>query len=124
MEVGQTLATALSLVAAAATGSSAPPQVETPACPPDATNCSRASGQIIYVERVDPDGDGDAHFVLASAASITAPGLSVIDVAAGLRPDPLPRPGDLLAASGPVYEGSYGQRQIEADRVAVRRVAR
>jgi hypothetical protein len=95
-----------------------PPALRAPPCPADASNCERASGRILYVERVDPDGDGDAHFVLVSDESVTAPGVSVIDVEAGLRPDPLPRPGDMLAAAGPVYEGSYGQRQIEA--VAIR----
>lgn len=74
---------------------------------------------MLYVERVDPDGDGDAHFVLASAQSITAPGISVIDVRPELRPSPLPGPGDALAASGPVLPGSYEQRQIQADAVAV-----
>ena len=92
-----------------------------PPCPAGAPNCERASGRIVYVERVDPDGDGDAHFVLVSGESITAPGVSVIDVEANLRPDPLPRPGDMLAAAGPVYEGSYGQRQIEAVAVRVAR---
>lgn len=91
-----------------------------PPCPP-ADNCERASGEILYVERVDPDGDGDAHFVLLSREGITAPGVSVIDVRVDLRPSPLPRPGDQLAASGPVYEGSYGQRQIQADAIRFRR---
>ena len=83
-------------------------------CPAGLSNCAEASGRIIYVERVDPDGDGDAHFVLASTDSITAPGLSVIDVKRSLRPHPLPGPGDRLSAAGPVYTGSYGQRQIQA----------
>jgi len=100
------------------------PSLRAPPCPEGAVNCERASGRVVYVERVDPDGDGDAHFVLVSDEGVTAPGISVIDVEAGLRPDPLPRPGDLLAASGPVYEGSYGQRQIEADAVRFRRVRR
>jgi hypothetical protein len=89
-----------------------------PACEPAATNCETASGSVLYVERVDPDGDGDAHFVLASEESITAPGVSVIDVRTDLRPHPLPGPGDLVAAAGPVYPGSYGQHQIEAVAVA------
>jgi hypothetical protein len=72
------------------------------------------------VQRVDPDGDGDAHFVLASVEGITAPGVTVVDVSAELRPRPLPGVGDLLAAAGPVHPGSFGQRQIEA--VAVRAV--
>jgi hypothetical protein len=90
-------------------------------CPPRLTNCGSASGRILYVERVDPDGDGDAHFVLLSLQSITAPGVSVIDVSRSLRPSPLPAPGDRLSAAGPVYRGSYGQRQIEAIELHVAR---
>jgi hypothetical protein len=93
-----------------------------PACDPGAANCATASGRVIYVERVDPDGDGDAHFVLLSREAITAAGISVIDVGRELRPHPLPGPGDLLAAAGPVYRGSYGQRQIQAAEVEVVRV--
>jgi hypothetical protein len=90
-------------------------------CPDGSGNCRAAAGRIAYVERVDPDGDGDAHFVLVSRASITGPGISVIDVRRELRPSPLPGPGDWISAVGPVYEGSYGQRQIEAVRIRVRR---
>jgi hypothetical protein len=97
------------------------PAVEPATCPPEAGNCGSATGRILYVERVDPDGDGDAHFVLASRQSITAPGISVIDVKRSLRPSPLPEPGDRLSAAGPVYRGSYGQRQIEAIELNVAR---
>jgi hypothetical protein len=95
------------------------PRVE---CPPGAVECKSAAGTIVFVERVDPDGDGDAHFVLASREGITAPGVSVIAVRADLRPQPLPGPGDLLAGAGPVFEGSFGQRQIEADEIAFERI--
>jgi hypothetical protein len=94
--------------------SSHAPPVEPATCPPGAGNCRSATGRILYVERVDPDGDGDAHFVLASRDSITGPGISVIDVKRSLRPSPLPGRGDRVSAAGPVYRGSYGQRQIEA----------
>ncbi len=90
-------------------------------CPDGMAGCRIASGRIIYVERVDPDGDGDAHFVLASRASITAPGISAVDVRRGLRPKPLPGVGDRLSAAGPVEVGSYGQRQIHALRLRVAR---
>ena len=90
-------------------------------CPEASANCAAAAGRIVYVERVDPDGDGDAHFVIVSRESVTGPGISVIDVRRDLRPSPLPRPGDWISATGPVYEGSYGQRQIEAVQIRVRR---
>ena len=73
-----------------------------------------ATGRVVFVEKVDPDGDGDAHFVLAGRPGVTAPGLSAIDVERRRRPRPLPGIGDRLSAAGPVYRGSYGQRQIEA----------
>jgi hypothetical protein len=76
-------------------------------------------GRILYVEAHDPDGDGDAHFVLASRDSVTAPGISVIDVERSLRPHPLPVPGTEVSAAGPVYPGSFGQRQIQAAEVNV-----
>jgi hypothetical protein len=97
------------------------PRLEATRCPPDLTNCKSARGRIVYVERVDPDGDGDAHFVLASRQSITLPGLSVIDVRKDLRPHPLPGVGDRISAAGPVYRGSYGQKQIEAIELHVAR---
>jgi hypothetical protein len=93
------------------------PDLKPPPCPPELSNCRRASGTILYVERVDPDGDGDAHFVLLSAESITAPGVSVIDVRRDLRPHPLPGPGEQLAAAGPMFPGSHDQLQIQAEAV-------
>ena len=97
------------------------PRLRTAACPASTARCRTASGRILYVERVDPDGDGDAHFVLASRESISGPGISVIDVRRSLRPSPLPGRGDRLSAAGPVYRGSYGQRQIEAVELHVAR---
>ncbi len=58
--------------------------------------------------------------MLASRGGLTAPGITVVDVRRDLRPRPLPGPGDRLSAAGPVYTGSYGQRQIEATEVFVR----
>ena len=64
---------------AASSESTQPPEPTEPAlveatCPAAAANCRSASGRIIYVEAVDPDGDGDAHFVLLSSESVTGPG--------------------------------------------------
>jgi hypothetical protein len=89
-------------------------------CPAALAGCREATGRVLYVEAVDADGDGDAHYVLAGG-DITGPGLSVIDVGRHLRPRRLPRPGDLVSAAGPVFAGSFGQRQIEAVVVHQRR---
>ena len=94
-----------------------PPRVKPLRCPSGTANCRAAIGRVIYVEAVDPDGDGDLHVVLASEQEITGPGITVVDVERDLRPRHVPRLGDTVAAEGPVYRGSYGQRQIEADRV-------
>ena len=87
-------------------------------CPAGVAGCHTVSGRVLYVERVDPDGDGDAHFVLVSREGVTAPGISIVDVRHDLRPEPLPGPGARISAAGPVFSGSRGQRQVEA--VAVR----
>jgi hypothetical protein len=83
-------------------------------CPPGLPSCRTTEGRIVYVERVDPDGDGDAHFVVIDSQSITLPGLTAIDVRKGLRPHPLPGLGGLISAAGPVQTGSHGQSQIHA----------
>jgi hypothetical protein len=89
------------------------PTVRHAHCASGAENCAAVTGRVIYVEAVDPDGDGDAHYVLAGG-HVTAPGLSVIDVERTLRPRRLPHAGDLVSAAGPVYTGSHGQSQIQA----------
>lgn len=80
-----------------------------------------ARGRVIYVEAVDPDGDGDAHFVTTSSQGVTLPGITIFDVRADLRPDPLPEVGDLVGGAGPVYPGSRGQKQIEVTEFHVAR---
>jgi hypothetical protein len=83
-------------------------------CPAGLPSCRSAEGRIVYIERVDPDGDGDAHFVIADGQGITLPGLTAIDIRKGLRPHPLPGLGTLVSAAGPVQTGSFGQSQIHA----------
>src|SRR5829696_1865397 len=94
-----------------------------PRCPSGIANCRRVKGRVIYVERVDPDGGGDAHLVLASRHGITSPGLTIVDLEPRIRPARLPGPGDWVGVAGPVYRGSHGQRQIEATRLRVRKAA-
>jgi hypothetical protein len=83
-------------------------------CPEGVFECAEAEGRVVYVEKVDPDGDGDAHFVIVEWPGVSLPGLTAIDVRKGLRPDPLPRHGVLVSAAGPVQVGSHGQDQVHA----------
>jgi hypothetical protein len=83
-------------------------------CPEGVAECAEAEGRVVYVEKVDPDGDGDAHIVVLEWPGVSLPGLTAIDVRRGLRPDPLPRHGTLVSAAGPVQVGSHGQDQIHA----------
>lgn len=98
-----------------------PPSLAPSSCDPGLSNCVVASGRVLYVEKVDPDGDGDAHFVTTSKESVTLPGITIFDVRADLRPNPLPGIGDLIGGAGPVYEGHAGQKQIEVTEFHVAR---
>jgi hypothetical protein len=109
----------------------APPPERTPApsradrlpaarCAAGVPDCATARGRIVFVERVDPDGDGDLHVVIADG-SVTAAGLTAVDVRPGLRPRRDPRIGDRASAAGPVQRGSFGQSQIHALEFHVRR---
>ena len=89
-------------------------------CPPIVADCRAVRGRVVYVERVDPDGDGDLHVVVADG-SVTGPGVTAVDVRRGLRPRRDPRIGDLASAAGPVQRGSYGQAQIHALEFHLRR---
>jgi hypothetical protein len=108
---------------APASGKSHPrPPLKRVHCPAAAgPGCRSAIGRVLYVEAKDPDGDGDAHFVLASDQSVSGPGITAIDVERSMRPERLPRVGDWVTAAGHVYRGGYGQRQIQA---TVLRIAR
>jgi hypothetical protein len=107
---------------ATASPTPAPPRaVRRAHCPADVAGCRTTRGRIVYVERVDPDGDGDLHVVVEDKRSITLPGLTAVDVAKELRPARDPGVGDHASAAGPVQTGSYGQAQIHALEFHIRR---
>ena len=89
-------------------------------CPDGVAGCRSVTGRIVFVERVDPDGDGDLHVVIADG-SISLPGVTAVDVKPSLRPRRDPRVGDRATAAGPVQTGTYGQSQIHALRFRVQR---
>jgi hypothetical protein len=76
---------------------------------------------VLFVESVDPDGDGDLHVVVSGAGGVTGPGITSVDVSPRLRPRRDPRIGDRFSAAGQVQRGSFGQSQIHAVEIHVRR---
>lgn len=82
-------------------------------CEAGVPDCRTVRGRVLYVERVDPDGDGDLHVVVLDG-SVTGPGMTAVDVRPGLRPRRDPRVGNRVSAAGPVQQGSFGQAQIHA----------
>ena len=40
----------------------------------DVAGCASTSGRILFVERVDPDGDGDLHVVVSDRRGVTLRG--------------------------------------------------
>jgi hypothetical protein len=97
------------------------PPLRRPPCRDGVPECAAVSGRIVFVEAVDPDGDGDLHVVVTDRAGVTLRGLTAVDVRKGLRPRRDPRIGDEAAAMGPVQPGSFGQSQIHALEFRVRR---
>jgi hypothetical protein len=85
-----------------------------PPCRSEVPGCASTSGRIVYVERVDPDGDGDLHVIVSDPRSVSLPGLTAIDVSKELRPRRDPEPGDHASGMGPVQKGHFGQWQIHA----------
>jgi hypothetical protein len=94
----------LSKLVAAAAAALAVTAPEPSHCPSGHPACRETVGRIVYVERVDPDGDGDAHFVIRDPQEITLPGLTAIDVRKGLRPHPLPTANSRARATRRVCE--------------------
>jgi hypothetical protein len=97
------------------------PELPSVACPAGVPGCRSVRGRVIYVERVDPDGDGDLHVVIVGRDGVTAPGITAVDVAPALRPARDPGIGDSVAAAGPVDRGSHGQSQVHALRYSQRK---
>ena len=84
--------------------------------------CRAVRGTVLYVERVDPDGDGDLH-VVVDAGSITLPGMTAIDIAPTCARAATRASATASAPPARSQTGSYGQSQIHALELRVARVA-
>ena len=82
--------------------------------------CREADGRVLYVETVDPDGDGDLHIVLASRQSLTWPGVTVLAIRRAERPASTPHIGHWVSAVGLVNTGSHGETTLTALRYEIR----
>jgi hypothetical protein len=88
-----------------------PPRTKRARCPRGIAGCVSVTGPVLFVEATDPDGDGDAHYVL-SAGHVTASGLTVLKIVKAKRPKRLARPGDIVSAAGTITVGSRAERQL------------
>ncbi|MFL5887446.1 MAG: hypothetical protein ACJ77M_20435 [Thermoleophilaceae bacterium] len=83
-------------------------------CPAGIAGCKSVRGLAVYVQAVDPDGDGDAHVAVVDRHSLTYPGIAVVKVTREMRPRRLPREGDEVSAAGAVQASSDGSPEIRA----------
>ncbi|WP_320671211.1 hypothetical protein [Patulibacter defluvii] len=99
-----------------------PPASWTASCPTPTPSpvygCRAVRGRVIAIESVDPDGDGDLHVIAREElpeGGVTLPGISVLDVRKDLRPRRDPQRGELVTGAGPVFRGSFRQKQVQVD---------
>lgn len=67
------------------------------------SHCATVTGRVVYVEREDPDGDGDAHLVVLGGYHVTIVKIVKEDKSRGL-----PRLGDRVTYTGPMVRNSQG----------------
>lgn len=80
-----------------------------------ATTCARVRGRVVWVERTDPDGDGDRHLLVVSQLDTR-----IVKLAADFRVGRLPALGSEVTATGPVVPGGSGRPEIRTERFEVK----
>lgn len=73
-------------------------------------SCARVGGRVVWVERDDPDGDGDRHLVLVSRFR-----LRIVKVPGDLTAERLPSIGAFVEAVGLVLTGASGRDEVRAE---------
>lgn len=89
-------------------------------CSPEASRCREISGRVLYVERVDPDGDDDVHLVLVDRDSLTRRYISVLKLPDDRRGDP-PGFGTWVSATGTTYLGASRRTNLKVRRLRIAR---
>jgi hypothetical protein len=73
--------------------------------------CAHVTGRVVWIQRHDPDGDGDRHFVVVARLHPR-----IVKIAATLAVPHLPRYGTQIDAVGYLYLGASGKMEISAVR--------
>jgi hypothetical protein len=91
------------------------------ACRPDdrPRPCRPVDGRIVYIQRVDSDGDGDLHLLLISRQSVSAPGFTMLKINARLREGMDPGIGRWVSAVGMEFDAEHGERSVDVIRWAL-----
>jgi hypothetical protein len=71
--------------------------------------CSRVVGRVIWLQRHDPDGDGDRHWLVLSRFHVR-----IVKLKKEVAVTKLPGVGDQLEATGVTGEGASGHTEINA----------
>lgn len=87
--------------------------------PADWRPCQVVDGRIVYMQREDPDGDGDLHVLLLSRQSVSGPWLTMLKVPERLRTGMDPGIGRWVRALGQVFTAEHGEDSIRVARWAV-----
>jgi hypothetical protein len=82
-------------------------------CWPHATDdgdppCVHVTGRVVWIQRHDPDGDGDRHFVVMSRLHAR-----IVKIGREMR-IPLPHLGSRIDAVGYLSEGASGREEVDA----------
>jgi hypothetical protein len=75
--------------------------------------CEHVSGRVVWIQRRDPDGDGDRHLLIAGHYR-----LRIVKLAASMPVPDLPRVGTRVDAVGWLMRGGSGHDEINSQRVA------
>lgn len=75
--------------------------------------CEHVSGRVVWIQKQDPDGDGDRHVLIAGHYR-----LRIVKLAASMPIPRLPRVGTRVDAVGWLMRGGSGHEEINAQRVS------
>lgn len=76
--------------------------------PRDRTTCARVAGRVVWIQKHDPDGDGDRHLIVISRLRP-----HIVKVPLDLPLHRLPRLGSRISATGWIVTGASGHYELD-----------